>query len=115
MRIPISFYSTVTKQFRPAMMFAGLRHYSQGEEGMKIVGRYSGIFAACWLLAGPGLAQPPQTHGDTPPPAPPSGSVVTKAITANVTVSDAMLRDADRDQNNWLLHGRTYDNQRFSP
>src|SRR5437879_6232347 len=101
------------------MMFAGLRHYSQGEEGMKMVGRYSGIFAACWLLSGPSLAQapptPPQAHGAAPPPAQPSGSVVTKAITANVAVSDAMLLNADSDRNNWLLHGRTYDNQRYSP
>ncbi|MDB6042647.1 MAG: pyrrolo-quinoline quinone [Gammaproteobacteria bacterium] len=34
---------------------------------------------------------------------------------ANVNVTDSMLLNADPDQNNWLLHGRTYDNQRYSP
>jgi alcohol dehydrogenase (cytochrome c) len=33
---------------------------------------------------------------------------------ADVNVTDAMMRDAASDQNNWLLHGRTYDNQRYS-
>jgi alcohol dehydrogenase (cytochrome c) len=34
---------------------------------------------------------------------------------ASVNVTDAMMRDAAGDENDWLLHGRTYDNQRFSP
>jgi alcohol dehydrogenase (cytochrome c) len=34
---------------------------------------------------------------------------------ANVNVSDAMMRNAGSNANDWLLHGRTYDNQRFSP
>jgi len=34
---------------------------------------------------------------------------------ANVNVSDAMMAAADGDQGNWLLPGRTYDNQRYSP
>ncbi len=34
---------------------------------------------------------------------------------ANVTISDAMMRDAGGDAKNWLLHGRTYDNARYSP
>jgi len=33
---------------------------------------------------------------------------------ADVNVTDAMMREAASDQNNWLLHGRTYDNQRYS-
>ena len=28
---------------------------------------------------------------------------------------DQALVRADRDRDNWRLHGRTYDNQRFSP
>ena len=32
-----------------------------------------------------------------------------------MTVTDTQLLNADKDQDNWLLHGRTYDNQRFSP
>jgi alcohol dehydrogenase (cytochrome c) len=34
---------------------------------------------------------------------------------ANVNVTDAMLAGADADHANWLLPGRTWDNQRFSP
>jgi alcohol dehydrogenase (cytochrome c) len=34
---------------------------------------------------------------------------------ANVNVTDAMMLNAASDQNNWLLPGRTYDNQRYSP
>jgi alcohol dehydrogenase (cytochrome c) len=33
----------------------------------------------------------------------------------NVNVTDSMMLNADADENNWLLHGRTYDNQRYSP
>ena len=46
--------------------------------------------------------QPPSTPpaASTPPPPP---------------VDDARLLAADKDQNNWLAHGRTYDEQRFSP
>ena len=34
---------------------------------------------------------------------------------ANVNITDAMMQNAVSDQNDWLLHGRTYDNQRYSP
>jgi alcohol dehydrogenase (cytochrome c) len=34
---------------------------------------------------------------------------------ANVNVTDAMMAGAETDTANWLLHGRTYDNQRYSP
>ncbi|HZX68839.1 MAG TPA: PQQ-binding-like beta-propeller repeat protein, partial [Candidatus Elarobacter sp.] len=34
---------------------------------------------------------------------------------ADVNVTDAMLAAADSDRSNWLLTGRTWDNQRFSP
>jgi len=34
---------------------------------------------------------------------------------ANVNVTDSMMLNAASDQNDWLLHGRTYDNQRYSP
>lgn len=38
-------------------------------------------------------------------------------ITANVDVDvdNKMMLNANSDKNNWLLYGRTYDNQRFSP
>jgi alcohol dehydrogenase (cytochrome c) len=34
---------------------------------------------------------------------------------ANVSVTDTMMLNAESDSANWLLHGRTYDNQRYSP
>jgi alcohol dehydrogenase (cytochrome c) len=34
---------------------------------------------------------------------------------APVSAPDKVLIGADRDHDNWRLHGRTYDNQRFSP
>ncbi|GAC1402211.1 MAG: hypothetical protein NVSMB64_01590 [Candidatus Velthaea sp.] len=33
----------------------------------------------------------------------------------DVTITDAMMGAADSDAKNWLVHGRTYDNHRFSP
>ena len=33
----------------------------------------------------------------------------------NVNVSDAMMSNADTDLTDWVLHGRTYSNQRYSP
>ena len=36
-------------------------------------------------------------------------------VAADVASTDQQLLNADSDQDNWLLHGRTYDNQRFSP
>src|SRR5215469_102163 len=75
----------------------------------------------CWIAIAPGLSlsqpeQPPASHGATPAVAPPaSGTVVARTIAANVTVTDAMLLNAAKDEDNWLLNGRTYDNQRYSP
>jgi len=37
------------------------------------------------------------------------------AAAAPVSTPDKVLIGADRDHDNWRLHGRTYDNQRFSP
>src|SRR6185312_11956949 len=98
--------------------------------------------AALAFWAGPSLGQgaPAEqlaTHGDTPPPpaaqspTQPTGtpvpnpaiaaaagvppSVVATPNTANVTVTDKQLLNAGKNMNDWLLHGRTYDNQRFSP
>ena len=38
-----------------------------------------------------------------------------KPVTADVSNGDAARLGANADQDNWRLHGRTYDNQRFSP
>jgi alcohol dehydrogenase (cytochrome c) len=42
------------------------------------------------------------------------GSFQMRPVTQTVEISDAMMRDANRSDD-WILHGRTYDNQRFSP
>ena len=42
------------------------------------------------------------------------GSFQMQPVTQKVDVSDAMMLDSDHSDD-WILHGRTYDNQRFSP
>ena len=42
------------------------------------------------------------------------GSFQMRPVTQAVEIGDAMMRDANRSDD-WILHGRTYDNQRFSP
>jgi len=42
------------------------------------------------------------------------GSFQMQAVRQNVDITDAMMRGSDASDG-WLLHGRTYDNQRFSP
>ena len=45
-----------------------------------------------------------------------SGPTLAQVPDSNhVDVTDNTLLSADRNQDDWLLHGRTYDNQRFSP
>jgi alcohol dehydrogenase (cytochrome c) len=48
-------------------------------------------------------------------PAKPAISYQMKPVTGDVANTDAQRLGADADQDNWRLHGRTYDNQRFSP
>ena len=48
--------------------------------------------------------------------APPTRNVYAKLPAgANVNVTDSMMLNAASNENDWLLHGRTYDNQRYSP
>jgi alcohol dehydrogenase (cytochrome c) len=79
----------------------------------------AGLFALGLLVLASGkcLAQPPDLSHTAPAAAaqPAEATLVARPITANVTVTDAMLRNAAKDQDNWLLNGRTYDNQRYSP
>ena len=42
-------------------------------------------------------------------------TVTLDPVTANIASTDSQLLNANADQDNWLLYGRTYDNQRFSP
>jgi glucose dehydrogenase len=101
------------------------------------------ILAAVWLgLCGSALSQPannppakaPETAGSAGEAAAPIGGRATEGVnpvliggvtsnagsfqmqpvTQKVDVSDAMMLDSDRSDD-WILHGRTYDNQRFSP
>src|SRR5471030_2661580 len=71
--------------------------------------------SALALCAGPtqdsALAQ--ERAPDVVQTAPPT--VLVHPVTANVTVTDQQLLNADKDQDNWLLHGRTYDNADYSP
>ena len=77
---------------------------------------------ACLSLCGSALGQPPQpVKGSAGEAAAAVGTTTTKpesflnqAATQNVDINDAMMLDADK-QDGWILHGRTYDNQRFSP
>ena len=72
---------------------------------------------AVLLAAGAATAQTPTPAPAAAAPAPPLApeTVQVRPITANVTVTDQQLLNANSDQDNWLLYGRTYDNQRFSP
>src|ERR1700730_678705 len=48
--------------------------------------------------------------------APPVRNVYAKIPAGTgLDVTDPMMLNAESDENNWLLHGRTYDNQRYSP
>ncbi len=88
--------------------------------------KFAGVLMAAALLAcGGAIAQ-------SPPPAQPvagsageaagpvgglgqgKGSFQNQPVTQKVDVTDAMMLDADRSDD-WILHGRTYDNQRFTP
>ncbi len=62
-----------------------------------------------WGGIATGQERAPEAVVEIPP------TVLTHPVTADVTVGDSALVAADNDQDNWLLHGRTYDNQRFSP
>jgi alcohol dehydrogenase (cytochrome c) len=49
------------------------------------------------------------------PPPPVRNQYAKLPAGTNVEVTDPMMVNAGPDANNWLLHGRTYDNQRYSP
>jgi PQQ-dependent dehydrogenase (methanol/ethanol family) len=51
----------------------------------------------------------------TAAPAKVGPSIAMNPVTADISNSDEQRLNADADQDNWRLHGRTYDNQRFSP
>src|SRR5690348_4769560 len=72
------------------------------------------------LMCGSALAQAPAgSAGEAAAPvgtAPPAQESFQMApITVAVSNTDQQRTNADADQDNWRLYGRTYDNQRFSP
>ena len=88
--------------------------------------KYAGVFmAAALLVCGSAIAQAPQSStpvaGSAGEAAGPvgglgagNGSFQNQPVTQKVDITDAMMLDADRSDD-WILHGRTYDNQRFTP
>ncbi|HWY62384.1 MAG TPA: PQQ-binding-like beta-propeller repeat protein [Rhizomicrobium sp.] len=70
-----------------------------------------GLLAAfcCAAVAGSAQERAPDAVQTAPP------TVLVNPVTANVTVTDQQLLNANKDTDNWLLHGRTYDNASFSP
>jgi alcohol dehydrogenase (cytochrome c) len=72
--------------------------------------RLSALLLLCAAL--PAIAQ--ERAPETAPQAAPV-TILSKAVTANVASTDQGLLGAADNQNDWLLYGRTYDNQRFSP
>jgi PQQ-dependent dehydrogenase (methanol/ethanol family) len=80
--------------------------------------RWAPLCAAIASLVWAGLASGQEEGGTTArPPAfdPNKLSYQMKPVTADLSNSDEQRINADADQDNWRLHGRTYDNQRFSP
>lgn len=79
------------------------------------------LSVAAW--APPGWAQETNTNAPaTPPSASQSNSgkittVMKEGVppSAKVSLSDDQLKKAGQDTQNWLLHGRTYSNDRYSP
>jgi PQQ-dependent dehydrogenase (methanol/ethanol family) len=69
--------------------------------------------------ADPGDHGVPQAQPGAPAAAPAQPPVpeliLAQAAKGRLDVTDAQLLAADSDRDNWLLHGRTYDNMRFSP
>ena len=40
---------------------------------------------------------------------------ISKLLSSTLSISDETLVSADLDKNNWLTHGRTYNEDRYSP
>ncbi len=69
--------------------------------------------AALWISAATLAVAQERSPAPNTPPLP--VTVTISPVTADVASTDQRLLNADSDQDNWLLYGRTYDNQRFSP
>ena len=72
------------------------------------------LLVSCAVIVGwAGLARGQDEAPEVPTK--PAISYQMKPVTGDVANTDAQRLGADADQDNWRLHGRTYDNQRFSP
>ena len=71
------------------------------------------------LLVLASCASAPEEPRVVPPPAsepaPAESAMIDRIRRATGAVDDARLRNADADVSNWLTHGRTYSEERFSP
>lgn len=89
--------------------------------GPKILASISLLALMICLDGGASYAQQaPQTPAATPPQGQantPTGAArgASAPVPVNVDISYQELLAADQNPNNWMLYGRTYDNQRFSP
>src|ERR1700730_8185074 len=85
----------------------------------KVRGRFAGCAILCAALgtawAGLAVGQEEATVAQPLAPKQNGPSFQQRPVIGNVTNGDAERINADADQDNWRLHGRTYDNQRFSP
>lgn len=68
---------------------------------------------ACLLAACAASREEPAERAAASPAPPPSREQRIRASTG--AIDDARLRNADADVGNWLTHGRTYAEQRYSP
>ena len=71
--------------------------------------------AAALAWTGFARGQEESTVAQQAGPPPNTISFQMKPVTGDITNTDEQRINADADQDNWRLHGRTYDNQRFSP
>ncbi|HVZ28413.1 MAG TPA: PQQ-binding-like beta-propeller repeat protein [Rhizomicrobium sp.] len=74
---------------------------------------HQALWAAGFAVLMTGSIQAQERAPDVVQEAPPT--VLVHPVTANVTVTDQQLLNAGNDPDNWLLHGRTYDNADYSP
>src|ERR1041385_3402440 len=100
--------------------FCGSPGYEPGTDGEMRMSRQwkRWALAACTILAGASLAPAQEENATVAQRSAPSANKVSyqmKPVTAELSNTDAQRINADADQDNWRLHGRTYDNQRFSP
>lgn len=71
----------------------------------------AGVFYACAAYAAP----PAQAGAKDTAPAAAMTRGASNPVSVDVDISNQQLVNADQNLDNWMLYGRTYKNQRFSP